>query len=477
LSFTSEEGGLEGKNLRRGAAASVLAFVFALVLAGSAAGVLRTYQDTAGESYQDAMDILTVTASDESAGNFIIDVVENYQDIHNGDQLTVYLNTDRNRNDNDGGAEYALFINGTGTGTADCGLFHWNGTQYVLVQSLDCPFFLGPTFTFSRAQVGNPADFEFWMYSEWVPTHERDYAPDNGGQGGWWLFDPTPPDTAITGGPSGSTTETTASFTFTSTEGGSFQCSLDGSAFTGCGSPASYGNLGFGTHTFQVRAIDSSGNVDPSAAARSWTVVDGAAPTAKATTGRCCDAKGQAKVEYQINDNSGRASAVVTINRPGGRVLNTCPFGMDQVPRSYAQAPCKVPTSARGWLKFCVRARDAAGNTSAPSCRRLKFGRLYTDAHGAIVPVGGGLKIASFTLSDLNGGKPSLRYCGSGCKPLRQARGTIIRPGARLEIRVVKPRIRGVFIAWANIGGRFQRTNRCLPPGLAGPVISCRKTS
>jgi hypothetical protein len=144
---------------------------------------------------------------------------------------------------------------------------------------------------------------------------------------------------------------------------------------------------------------------------------------------------------------------------------------------SYAAVPCKVPAGARGWLKFCVRGKDAAGNTSAPSCRRLTFGRLHTEASGAIVPVGGGLKIASFTLRDLNGGKPSLRYCRPGCKPLRQPRGTIIRPGARLEIRVVKPRIRGVFIAWANTGGSFHRTSKCLPPGLSGPAISCRKTS
>ncbi|MGN6257817.1 MAG: hypothetical protein ACTHN3_08730 [Solirubrobacterales bacterium] len=85
--------------------------------------------------------------------------------------------------------------------------------------------------------------------------------------------DTTPPDTTISSGPSGSTTATTASFSFSSTETGStFECQLDSGSWAGCSSPKSLSGLTVGGHVFSVRAIDSAGNVDPTPATRSWTV-------------------------------------------------------------------------------------------------------------------------------------------------------------------------------------------------------------
>ena len=85
--------------------------------------------------------------------------------------------------------------------------------------------------------------------------------------------DTTPPDTTITSGPSGTTTSTTATFSFASTEANStFQCALDTAAFAGCTSPATYSGLVPGSHTFQVKAADPAGNVDPTPAGASWTI-------------------------------------------------------------------------------------------------------------------------------------------------------------------------------------------------------------
>src|SRR5205823_7345594 len=89
----------------------------------------------------------------------------------------------------------------------------------------------------------------------------------------WTVLDTTPPDTTITAGPTGTTTSHSASFSFAATETATFECSLDGTAWAACSSPQSYSSIGDGAHTFQVRATDAAGNVDPTPASRSWTIV------------------------------------------------------------------------------------------------------------------------------------------------------------------------------------------------------------
>jgi hypothetical protein len=85
--------------------------------------------------------------------------------------------------------------------------------------------------------------------------------------------DTTPPDTSITSGPSGTTTATIASFSFASTESGStFECKLDGAAWSSCAAPKTYSGLSDGEHQFSVRASDASSNLDLTPANRSWTV-------------------------------------------------------------------------------------------------------------------------------------------------------------------------------------------------------------
>jgi hypothetical protein len=90
--------------------------------------------------------------------------------------------------------------------------------------------------------------------------------------------DTTAPETTITQAPPETTSGSTASLSFASSEPGSFQCSLDGAAYTGCSSPQTYAALPNGSHSVSVRAVDTAGNVDASPATASWTMVGGSTP-------------------------------------------------------------------------------------------------------------------------------------------------------------------------------------------------------
>jgi hypothetical protein len=88
-----------------------------------------------------------------------------------------------------------------------------------------------------------------------------------------WTVDTTPPETTLaTPLPANPTTATSADFTFSTEAGASLSCSFDGSTFAPCTSPKSYVALAEGQHTFQVRATDAAGNVDPTPASATWRV-------------------------------------------------------------------------------------------------------------------------------------------------------------------------------------------------------------
>jgi hypothetical protein len=54
----------------------------------------------------------------------------------------------------------------------------------------------------------------------------------------------------------------------------SYACKLDSASFTPCTTPQTYTSLTAGSHNFQVRAIDTAGNIDPTPAGFTWTVLN-----------------------------------------------------------------------------------------------------------------------------------------------------------------------------------------------------------
>ena len=94
-------------------------------------------------------------------------------------------------------------------------------------------------------------------------------------------YDATQPDTTITANPTNPSASSSASFSFTGSDGGtgvaSFECQFDGGGWSACTSPQNYLGLSDGSHTFEVRAIDGAGNVDPTPASYTW-VIDTSTP-------------------------------------------------------------------------------------------------------------------------------------------------------------------------------------------------------
>ena len=81
--------------------------------------------------------------------------------------------------------------------------------------------------------------------------------------------------TTITGFPAEDTSDSTATFTFVSSDAGStFECFLDG-LYEACTSPHTYTGLVRGDHVFAVRATDPSGNVEVAWQEYEWTIAIG----------------------------------------------------------------------------------------------------------------------------------------------------------------------------------------------------------
>ena len=81
----------------------------------------------------------------------------------------------------------------------------------------------------------------------------------------WTVIEPTeaetdPPDVEISSGPAATSSSTNATFAFSSTQTGSFECSIDLEAFSACASPHSYSDVAPGEHEFRVRVDNANGS-------------------------------------------------------------------------------------------------------------------------------------------------------------------------------------------------------------------------
>ena len=201
--------------------------------------------------------------------------------------------------------------------------------------------------------------------------------------------DTTPPDTSIDSGPvEGSVLGvSSASLGFSATEPGStFECSVDGGAFSSCASPVVLSGLVDGAHSFAVAAIDGAGNTDLSPASRGWSV-DTTAPGTSIDSG---------PVEGSVSGVSS-ASLGFSATEPG----STFECSVDGGAFSSCASPVVLSGLVDGAHSFAVAATDATSNTDlSPATRNWV---VDTDAPGVIelIPAPGatGVGTSAFTLA------------------------------------------------------------------------------
>jgi hypothetical protein len=170
-----------------------------------------------------------------------------------------------------------------------------------------------------------------------------------------WVIDTQAPQVQITSNPAKETNQPTATFQFVATDIGTsiqlVECRLDSAAFQACNNlSVQYETLTQGNHTFQVRAKDLAGNTSPTVSYM-W-FVDLTPPVlsfirtpANPTTDRL------AVFEMRVTDNS--TSPLLVECRLDGGAFASCTLNQ------------ALNITEDGTHNFSVRARDAAGNTSA----------------------------------------------------------------------------------------------------------------
>src|SRR5918992_1060918 len=165
----------------------------------------------------------------------------------------------------------------------------------------------------------------------------------------WTVVEPTYPETQIQSGPTDPSTDTSATFTFSSTVAGStFECSLDGAAYAACPSPVTFSDLTVDTHELLVRAIDPEAEVDPTPAGFTWTIVppDNEAPETTITSGP--------------EDPTNHTDAAIAFSAEPGA---TYECKLDAGAYTSCASPIGYTGLAGGTHTFSVRATDASGNT------------------------------------------------------------------------------------------------------------------
>ena len=177
-------------------------------------------------------------------------------------------------------------------------------------------------------------------------------------------------DTQLVSGPPDFASSTSATFTFATLAGRTFDCSLDGAAFGDCGSASArtFDSLAEGEHTFRVRARDGA-DFDRVPIARTWTV-DTVPP--------------ETSLDPNVGPDDGEVTTLLTAGFAIGASeparlqcrLGPADFGACPSEVSFADLPF-------GRQRFDARAVDRAGNVDpTPAGRSWTVAAVDSDGDG-----------------------------------------------------------------------------------------------
>src|SRR5690606_1413364 len=125
-----------------------------------------------------------------------------------------------------------------------------------------------------------------------------------------------------------------------------FECKLDSGLYETCSSPKTYSNLSDATHTFNVRAKDSSGNTDQTPSMRTWNI-DSTPPQTSITS----------------SPNSSTTSTSASFSFNSSESPSTFECRLDNGSYSSCSSPKAYSNLSVGQHTFDVRAKDSANNT------------------------------------------------------------------------------------------------------------------
>jgi DNA-directed RNA polymerase specialized sigma24 family protein len=166
-----------------------------------------------------------------------------------------------------------------------------------------------------------------------------------------WRVDTASPRTRIV---SAEPDRREATFRFASSQRKStFECRIDKGDFRRCRSPLSVEGLRQGKHVFFVRATDSAGNVDRSAAVYRWEV-DTRAPRTKIVSGPSGTVR-RARATFVLDANEDEVTYECSVD---GRAFEAC------------SSTVTLTDLKAGEHTFAARATDEAGNVDRTPARR-----------------------------------------------------------------------------------------------------------
>lgn len=182
-----------------------------------------------------------------------------------------------------------------------------------------------------------------------------------------WTVDTIAPNTTITTFPPALTSSASATFNFSSSEGGStFESNLDGGGWSPVVGPDTVSGMSDGLHTYAVRAIDPAGNIDPTPASYNWTVDTTAPAIPLAPDLTPTSDTGVSNTDDITGDTTPTFIGIAEPNSVVELFANWVSVG-STVANASGNYSVTSSSLADGSYDFAVTATDSLGNASSPS--------------------------------------------------------------------------------------------------------------